>query len=147
MIYHDLSNRIKQFENVAFMISKLIRDHPYFTSAYGLGRLVQKKANFADVQYCIYADIVNGWVQKSTNMCWHNIWTVPNQPDPLILILILTQTATSLLLSIYKRLNKFLQPFVLLLPWVFKPHKLSTKSPKPKENNSESKNFFTFDCI
>ena len=53
------------------MISKLIGDHPYITSAYGLGGLVQKKATFADVQCCIYADIdlVNGWVQKSPNMC------------------------------------------------------------------------------
>ena len=41
-----------------------------YASAYGLGGLVQKKATFADVQYCIYADIVNGWVQKSPNMCW-----------------------------------------------------------------------------
>ena len=36
------------------------RDHPYITSAKGLGGWVQKMAIFADVQYCIYADIVGG---------------------------------------------------------------------------------------
>ena len=32
---------------------------------------------FADVQYCIYADIVGGWVQKSPRMSGRNIWMVP----------------------------------------------------------------------
>ena len=36
------------------------RDHPYITSAKGLGGWVQKTASFADVQYCIYADKVGG---------------------------------------------------------------------------------------
>ena len=38
----------------------MIRDHPYITSAKGLGGWVPKMAVFADVQYCIYADIVGG---------------------------------------------------------------------------------------
>ena len=42
-------------------------------SAKGLGGWVQKMAIFADVQYCIYADIVGGWVRKSPKMCWRNI--------------------------------------------------------------------------
>ena len=37
-----------------------IRDHPYITSVKGLGGWVQKGVVFADVQYCIYADIVGG---------------------------------------------------------------------------------------
>ena len=36
---------------------KLLRDHPYITSAKGLGGWVKKIAVFADVQYCIYADM------------------------------------------------------------------------------------------
>ena len=38
------------------------RDRPYITSV--LGGWVQKMPFFADVQYCIYADIVGGWVRK-----------------------------------------------------------------------------------
>ena len=34
------------------------RDHPYITSARGLGGWSWKMAIFADVHYCIYADIV-----------------------------------------------------------------------------------------
>ena len=39
-------------------------------------------ASFADVQYCIYADLtpkwVGGWVgQKSPKPCWRNTWVVP----------------------------------------------------------------------
>ena len=37
-----------------------LRDHPYITSPKELGRWGQKMAIFADVQYCIYADIVGG---------------------------------------------------------------------------------------
>jgi hypothetical protein len=35
-----------------------------------VGRWVQKKVIFADVQYCIYADIMGGWVglKKSKNV-------------------------------------------------------------------------------
>ena len=33
---------------------------------------------FADVQYCIYADIFGEWVRKSQNIWWPNIWIVPN---------------------------------------------------------------------
>ena len=40
-------------------------DHPYITSAKGLGECVRKMAIFAYVQYCIYADIVSGWVDRS----------------------------------------------------------------------------------
>jgi hypothetical protein len=39
-------------------------DHPYITSAKRTG-WIQKMAIFADVQYCIYADIVGGWVGGS----------------------------------------------------------------------------------
>ena len=38
-------------------------------------------AIFADVQYCIYADIVGGWVRKSKKICWHNIGMVQYQID------------------------------------------------------------------
>ena len=50
------------------MKRKLIRDHPYITSAYRLDGLVHKMAT-VDVQYCIYADIVSGWVRKVPKMC------------------------------------------------------------------------------
>ena len=36
----------------------MFRDYPYIASAKGLGGWVKKKARFADVQYCIYADLV-----------------------------------------------------------------------------------------
>ena len=47
----------------------LLRDHPYITSANGLGGWGQKTASFVDVQYYIYADIVDGWVRKSPKIC------------------------------------------------------------------------------
>ena len=53
--------------NVFLMIT--VRDHPYITSAKGLGEWVQKIAIFADVHYCIYADILGGWVRKRTKIC------------------------------------------------------------------------------
>ena len=34
-------------------------------------------ARFADVQHCIYADIMGGWVRKSPKLCWRNIRMVP----------------------------------------------------------------------
>ena len=40
------------------------RNHLYITSAYGLGGWGRKMAIFADVQYCIYADIVVGGSEK-----------------------------------------------------------------------------------
>ena len=50
------------------------RDHPSITSAKGfggwIGERVQKMASL--VQYCIYADIIDGWVggvRKSLNFC------------------------------------------------------------------------------
>ena len=39
----------------------MFRDYPYIASAKGLGGWVKKKARFADVQYCIYADKVGGF--------------------------------------------------------------------------------------
>ena len=34
--------------------------------------------SFADVHlYCIYADILGGWVRKRTKICWRNIGMVP----------------------------------------------------------------------
>ena len=44
-----------------------VRDHPYITSAEGLGGWVRKMAIFPDVQYFIYADIVGG-SEKVQNM-------------------------------------------------------------------------------
>ena len=48
-------------------------DHPYIMSAKGLGGWGRKMAIFADVQYCIYADIVGGWVKKNPKICRRNI--------------------------------------------------------------------------
>ena len=41
-----------------------IRGHAYITSAKGPGGWVKKMVNFANVQYCIYADKVGGWGPK-----------------------------------------------------------------------------------
>ena len=46
------------------------RDHPYNTLAYRLVGWVQKIAIFADIQYCIYADIAGGWVQKCADVIY-----------------------------------------------------------------------------
>jgi hypothetical protein len=43
---------------------RLVRDHPYITSAKGLGG-VRKLAIFADVQYYL----VGWWVRKRSKMC------------------------------------------------------------------------------
>ena len=53
-----------QMPNAVLKNVCLIRGHPYITSAKGLGGWVKKKARFADVQYCIYADKVGGWGPK-----------------------------------------------------------------------------------
>ena len=53
-------------------------DHPYITSAKGLGGWGQKMALFADVQYCIY-EWYSGWVRKSPKICWRNIGMIPRQ--------------------------------------------------------------------
>ena len=53
------------------------RDHPYITSAKGLGGWGQKMSIFADVQYCIYANIVGG-SEKSPKICWRNIGMIPS---------------------------------------------------------------------
>ena len=53
-----------------------VGDHPYITSAYKLGGWVQKMSIFADVQYCIYADLECGWVRKGLKLYWRNIWMV-----------------------------------------------------------------------
>ena len=50
-------------------IAKWTKDHPYITSAEGLGGWVQKMAVFTDFQYCIYADMGVGWVRKGPKMC------------------------------------------------------------------------------
>ena len=63
---HNLSlHSVKYLKNLLsafcqFLPSYLLRDHPYITSPYGLGGWVKKMAISADVQYCIYADIVGG---------------------------------------------------------------------------------------
>ena len=46
-----------------------LRDHPYITSAKGLGGWGQEMAIIDDVQYCAYADIVGGWVRISPKIC------------------------------------------------------------------------------
>ena len=51
---------------------RLVRDHPYIMIAKGLVGWVQRMAVFADVHYCIYADIVFGWLQKRSK----NVLTV-----------------------------------------------------------------------
>ena len=46
-----------------------LKDHLIITSATGLGEFARNMAIFAEVQYCIYDDIVawvGGWVRKST---------------------------------------------------------------------------------
>ena len=47
--------------------------HPYITSAKKLDGWGQTMALLADVQYCIYAEIVgsrnSGWVRKSSKIC------------------------------------------------------------------------------
>jgi hypothetical protein len=50
---------------LVFFLGKaiLIRDHPYITSANGLGGWVRKMAIFAAVQYYIYANV--GWMGES----------------------------------------------------------------------------------
>ena len=50
----------------------IFRDHPYITSTNGLGGWVQKKVIFAAIHYCIYADMVSGWVWKSAKMWLRN---------------------------------------------------------------------------
>ena len=57
----------------------IIGDHPYITSAHGLGGWGQKMAIFADVQYNLCWRIVGGWVKKSPKMCWCNIRMVPRE--------------------------------------------------------------------
>ena len=52
------------FENSVLTTFSYSKDHPYITSAKRLGWWVHKMAIFADVQYCIYADIV-GWSGKA----------------------------------------------------------------------------------
>ena len=65
-----------------------LRDHPYITSPYWLGGWVQKMASFTDVQYCIYADIVGMWVQRSPK----NIWMVAYRKQSVKLKVITSKT-------------------------------------------------------
>ena len=46
---------------------RLLRNHPYITSAKDLDGWVQKLASFADVPYSIYTDIVQ-WVGGSEKL-------------------------------------------------------------------------------
>ena len=51
------------------MVFFLERDHPYIMSAKDWVGRCKKKSSLADVQYCIYADIVGGWVgQKKSKV-------------------------------------------------------------------------------
>ena len=63
------------------LTSYRLEDHPYITSANGLGgwaRWGQKNCNFyADVQYCLCLSRVGEWVRKSPKWCWRNIGMVP----------------------------------------------------------------------
>ena len=49
---------------------RLLRNHPYITSAKDMDGWVQKITNFSDVPYSIYTDIVQwvGWVRKVTEI-------------------------------------------------------------------------------
>ena len=47
----------------------LIRDHPYITSAKGLGGWGQKKWQFLLMFSTINANVKGGWVRKSTKSC------------------------------------------------------------------------------
>ena len=49
-----------------------LRDHPFITSAYGLGGF-RKWPFFANVQYCILVELVVGCVQQSPKICRRNI--------------------------------------------------------------------------
>ena len=61
------------------LCDEILRDHPYVTSANGLGGCVGgfRKWQFLLVQNYIYADIVGGWVWKCPKMCWRNLGMVP----------------------------------------------------------------------
>ena len=48
---------------------RALRNHPYIMSVKRLSEWVYKMTSFADVQYFIYADIVGGWIKKSTKLC------------------------------------------------------------------------------
>ena len=80
---HNLSlHSVKYLKNLLsafcqFLPSYLLRDHPYITSPYGLGGWVKKMAISADVQYCIYSDIVGG-----SKICEDVIyeWSLPHLP-------------------------------------------------------------------
>ena len=37
-----------------------------------------EEASFAKIPYCIYVEILGGWVRKSPKLYWRNIWMVPN---------------------------------------------------------------------
>ena len=52
-----------------FCTKSSVRNHPHITSAKGLGGWGWKMAIFADVQYCIDAEIVDGWVRKRPKIC------------------------------------------------------------------------------
>ena len=56
----------------------LIRDHPYITSAYGLGGWVQKMAMFAG-RSVLYLWWHSGWMGgwMGPKICWRNKWIVP----------------------------------------------------------------------
>ena len=64
----DAKNRRHQYAIVLDFAAGL-RDHPYITSAKRVGGWIQKMANFADVQYCIYAYKVGGWGPKRPKIC------------------------------------------------------------------------------
>ena len=54
------------------LLARSLKDHPYITSAKELVGWVQKMAVFTDVQYCIYADMVDESekVQKCTDVIY-----------------------------------------------------------------------------
>ena len=71
------------FTNFQF-IEIIVRDHPYITSAKGLGGS-RKWPVLLTFSTCIYADLVDGWVRKSTKLYKRNIWMVPYRVCGLIL--------------------------------------------------------------
>ena len=58
-----------------------VMDHPYITSAKGMGWWGKKTAIFADVQFYLCWRR-SGWIRKSPKVCSRNIRMVPNTPHP-----------------------------------------------------------------
>ena len=58
-----------------------IRDHYLGKRTGYVGGWVQKLTIFADVQYCIYADLVGGWVTKHEKFVYENTYFCDQTED------------------------------------------------------------------